>query len=345
MDTSERREIYIPQDAQVGSIPLWTISDRILDRMGVPRPSNNPSSSSSPSLSPEGTWISPVLVRKMSHPAVSGDIDPTGGSPFWAMRKTLADTHGSPVEIPFVTSNRLALEVLRDFLPGARFSNLTSGPRSCIRLPRVAAPPLHHEAVLVYEGNVFLSIRRPKRRRGGEPSSAPPTALSPVFSVPDSTAASIGEPHQTERTLRNSGGLQVPEDTAASHPVPEDPAASHPVPDDPAASHPVPEDSAASHPVPGDPHSPHQDPEEESEDTPSETASAPNTDHPEATSSPQFGDQDHPSVFVPPHEGRLGSAQKNYRDCDFEALALDEKIAQMKAKLVESEAALRRGCS
>ncbi|XP_059908977.1 polycystin-1-like protein 3 [Gadus macrocephalus] len=327
MDTSERREIYIPQDAHVGSIPLWTIPDRILDRMGVPRPSNNPSSSSSPSPSPEGTWISPVLVRKMSHAAVSGDIDPTGGSPFWAMRKTLEDTHGSPVEIPLVTSNRLALEVLRDFLPGARFSNLTSGPRSCIRLPRVAAPPLHHEAVLVYEGNVFLSIRRPKRRRGGEPSSAPPTALSPspVYSVPDSTAASIGEPHQTERTLRNSGGLQVQEDTATSHPVPEDPAASHP--------------------VPGDPHSPHQDPEEESEDTPSETASAPNTDHPEATSSPQFGDQDHPSVFVPPHEGRLGSAQKNYRDCDFEALALDEKIAQMKAKLVESEAALRRGCS
>ncbi|CAL8253470.1 unnamed protein product [Arctogadus glacialis] len=342
MDTSELREIYIPQDAQVGSIPLWTIPDRILDRMGVPRPSNNPSSSSSrsPSPSPEGTWISPVLVRKMSHPAVSGDIDPTGVSPFWAMRKTLADTHGSPVEIPFVTSNRLALEVLRDFLPGARFSNLTSGPRSCIRLPRVAAPPLHQDAVLVYEGNVFLSIRRPKRRRGGEPSSAPPTpaptALSPLFSVPDSMAASIGEHHQTERPLRNSGGLQVPEDTAASHPVPEDPAASHPVPEDPAASH----------PVPGDPDSPHQDPEEESEDAPSETAqNAPNTDHPEPTSSPQFGDQDHPSVFVPPHEGRLGSAQKNYRDCDFEALALDEKIAQMKAKLVESEAALRRGCS
>ncbi|CAL8279458.1 unnamed protein product [Boreogadus saida] len=328
MDTSERREIYIPQDAQVGSIPLWTIPDRILDRMGVPRPSNHPSSRS-PSPSPEGTWISPVLVRKMSHPAVSGDIDPTGESPFWAMRKALADTHGSPVEIPFVTSNRLALEVLRDFLPGARFSNLTSGPPSCSRLPRVAAPPLHQDAVLVYEGKVFLSIRRPKRRRGGEPSSAPPTpaptALSPVSSVPDSTAASIGEPHQTEHTLRNPRGLQVPEDTAASHPVPGDPAASHP--------------------VPGDPDSPHQDPEEESEDTPSETASAPNTDHPEATSSPQFGDQDHPSVFVPPHEGRLGSAQKNYRDYDFEALARDEKIAQMKAKLVESEAALRRGCS
>ncbi|CAL8370142.1 unnamed protein product [Lota lota] len=303
MDTSGHREIYIPKDAQVGSISLWTIPDRVLDRMGVPRPSNNPSSSA-PSPSPEGTWISPVLVRKRSHTAAS-DTDP-GGSPFWSMRETLAAAQSSPVEIPFVTSNRVALEVLRDFLPRTQLSNPSRDHPSSRRLPRVSSPPLHQDAVVIYKGNVFLSIRKPKRRRGGDPPPTPPTpasqALSPVSSVSDSPPASIQEPHQTDSPPSHPGELQVPEDSAV----------------------------------------PHEDGEEESEDVSDITR----TLNPEATSSNLFWDDDHAdrSVFVPPHEGRLGTTPNNYEDYDFEGLALDEKIAEVRAKLRESEAALKRGC-
>ncbi|KAK0146491.1 DNA polymerase beta [Merluccius polli] len=308
MEAPEGLEIYVPKDALVGSVNLWTIPACVLRQMGLPRPPTRSSSSTppSPSTSPKGTLISPVLVRKRTRSAAPGTL--------WSMRKELAAAEkSSPLQIPFVTSNKTAFGVLRDVTS-------SRGRRSSCRVPRTSPPPrMDQDSVVVYKGRVYLSMKKPKRRRGGggdppgdptgdppgdpagDPPGDPAGDLAPRAPSPTGSSASEGrpwsspEPHPANSPPTSPGELQVPEDPAGLH----------------------------------------EDGEEEPQEVTSTGSSTPDMENTGAASSDQPGEEDHAgrSVLMP--------TLKHYEDFDFEELAQDEMIARMRAKVIESEAALK----
>ncbi|CAL8324923.1 unnamed protein product [Merluccius merluccius] len=323
METPDGLEIYVPKDALVGSVNLWTIPACVLRQMGLPRPPTRSSSSTSP----KGTLISPVLVRKRTRCAAPG----VGGT-LWSMRRELAAAEkSSPLQIPFVTSNKTAFGVLRDV-------SSSRGRRSSCRVPRTSPPPrMDQDAVVVYKGRVYLSMKKPKRRRGGggggggggdppgdlagdpagDPAGVPPgdPPGDPAGDPPGDPAGDLA-PRAPSPT-----GSSASEDRPWSSPEPH-----------PANSPPT---SPGELQVPEDPAGLHEDGEEEPQEVTSAGPSTPDMENAGAASSDQSGEEDHAgrSVLMP--------TLKHYEDFDFEELAQDEMIARMRAKVIESEAALK----
>lgn len=153
MDVLNGLEIYIPEEAEVKNIPLWSLPNSVLRRMGLPLIS----ASRSLADSPEGIWICPAMVRKKGQRPnlhTGSAIDNMTS----VLGKELRATRG-PFRMSFVSSNRAAYEVLKGTTPRAPTCQTSL-------LPQDSAPQTNKDAVVIYRGQVYLSIRMPGRSHG-----------------------------------------------------------------------------------------------------------------------------------------------------------------------------------
>lgn len=153
MDVINSLEIYIPEEADVKNIPLWSLPNSVLRRMGLPF------SNASRSLanSPEGIWICPVVVRKKGQRPnlhTGSAIDNMTS----VLGTELRSSRG-PFRMSFVSSNRAAYEVLKGTTPSAPTCQTSLFPQD-------SAPRTNQDAVVIYCGQVYLSIRMPSRSHG-----------------------------------------------------------------------------------------------------------------------------------------------------------------------------------
>lgn len=174
MDILCRQEICIPADAEVKSIPLRSLPSSIRTQMGLSASDADGSRTSSDSA--VGVWICPAVLRPKGQRCSSD----SGHSLLKNMFSKIAkepQASRRPLQMSFVSSNKLAYQVLNE-TPGAK----VPADKSSTAVP----PPnslTYQVAVFVYQGRVYLSMRRPsrgKRQRETKDPAAGPKAANPA---------------------------------------------------------------------------------------------------------------------------------------------------------------------
>ncbi|XP_070696365.1 uncharacterized protein [Pempheris klunzingeri] len=165
MDLLDRLEIYIPVEAEVKTIPLWSLPNSVLRRMSLPL--SDSEGSGKLAESPQGIWICPAVLRRKGQ-KLAPQTGKSATDNMSSLVATAVQAGTGPVRMSFVSSNRAAYKVLKDCMPGRKVSAETP------LLPPGSALRTYHHAVIIYHGCIFLSIRKPKRKTV-EPQ---PTSLS-----------------------------------------------------------------------------------------------------------------------------------------------------------------------
>ncbi|TNN30440.1 hypothetical protein EYF80_059407 [Liparis tanakae] len=183
MDLLGKLEIYIPVEAEVKSIPLWSLPKSVLGRMGLPASVRKGSGKLADS--PEGVWICPAVIRRKGQKLAPHAGDAVENLSSLMGREFRANP--GPVQMNFVSANHAVYKVLKDITPGKKGAAPHASP-----LPRGSAPRTYKDAVILYNGRIYLSIRNPNRSRSrpeaGEPqpaaqSSVPSTSAAPSKSL------------------------------------------------------------------------------------------------------------------------------------------------------------------
>lgn len=175
MNLLESLEIYIPGDAEVKSILLWSLPNSVLRRMGLPL--LNTDGSRKLAESPEGIWICPAVIRRKGQKPASHAGTSVIENMSALMGRECRATPG-PFRMSFVSSNRAAHKVLKDTMPGTKVSVYKPNMSTPEKAPRT-----QEDAVVIYQGQIFLSIRNPSRSQSRQErhkpqSSIPSTSVS-----------------------------------------------------------------------------------------------------------------------------------------------------------------------
>lgn len=176
MDPLERLEIYIPVEAEVRSIPLWSLPKSVLRRMGFPRADTDGSMKHSDS--PEGIWICPAVLRTKGQKAASTVGQNTLENSMSLMSKEFGAAPG-PFRMSFVSSSHAAYNVLKDLNNALTGSMVSALPSHTPLSPPCSTPQNYRDSVVIYHGRIYLSIRKPGRSQK-RPQLAP---LSPIPST------------------------------------------------------------------------------------------------------------------------------------------------------------------
>lgn len=186
MDLFENLEIYIPVEAEVKSILLWSLPNSVLRQMGLPQ--SNSEGSRKLAESPEGIWICPAVLQKKGQKAASQE----GNSMVQNVSSLMAkQAPVGPLRMSFVSSNHAAYKVLKDTMPGKKVSPHT--PHTS--LPSGKAPRTYQGTVIIYHGRIYLSIRKPNRCQGPqetpEPQSASQSFIPSTSDVPSKSPKKV----------------------------------------------------------------------------------------------------------------------------------------------------------
>lgn len=168
MDLLDKLEIYIPVEADVKRISVQSLPNSMLRRMGLPL--SDPDVSRKLTDSPEGIWISPVVLQRRGQKLTSH----TGKGVMENMPSVVATelwVKSGPLRMSIVSLNRTAYEVLKNTMPGTRRS-------PTLLLHQGSALQTNREAVVIYRGNVYLFIKRPSRSQGQPATLKQPPLLS-----------------------------------------------------------------------------------------------------------------------------------------------------------------------
>ncbi|XP_076598249.1 uncharacterized protein LOC143327663 isoform X2 [Chaetodon auriga] len=159
MDLFASLEIYIPVEAEVKSIALKSLPNSVVRRMSLPLFDTDGSRMDTDSQ--EGIWICPAVLRKKGQRPASHAGNGTMENISSLIDREFRSPRG-PLRISFVSSNRTAYRVLKDTLPGKKVSAHT--PHSSL-LPTGSAPRTYQDAVIIYRGCIYLSIRKPRESK------------------------------------------------------------------------------------------------------------------------------------------------------------------------------------
>ncbi|XP_042348207.1 uncharacterized protein si:dkeyp-110g5.4 [Plectropomus leopardus] len=180
MDLLDKLEIYIPVDAEVKSIPLGSLPKSVLRRMGLLL--SDADGSRKLKDSPEGIWICPAVIRTKGQKVAPH----TGHSGIENMSLLLGRevrAAPGPFQMSFISANRTAYKVLKDTMPGKNVSAQTS--HSSL-LPQGSAPQTYKDAVVIYQGRVYLSARKPSHGCSQQKKRQPrPASHSSIPSASD----------------------------------------------------------------------------------------------------------------------------------------------------------------
>ena len=175
MDCLESLEIYIPVEAEVKTICLWSLPNSVLKRMGLPL--YDTEGSRKLAESPEGIWICPAVLRKKGQRPTSSAENSMTENMSSLMGKAFRGGTG-PFRMSFVSSNHAAYNILQDTMPKGQVS--THMPRSS-QLHPSSAPHTYQDAIVIYHGRIYLSIRKPSRSQHKQETRGPKPASQ--FSV------------------------------------------------------------------------------------------------------------------------------------------------------------------
>ncbi|XP_029012029.1 uncharacterized protein si:dkeyp-110g5.4 isoform X2 [Betta splendens] len=171
MDLYDRIEIFIPAEAEVKRIPLWSLPNPVLRRMGLPVSDSN--GSKKLTNSPKGTWICPAVVRKKGQKSGCDAMEST-----LTLLRTECRASSGPFRMSFVFFNHTAFKVLKDTVPGSKLSTI---PPHMSSIPQGLASKTYQTAVVVYAGRIYLSVRRPGRGQDQAETAQPsPQPTLPV---------------------------------------------------------------------------------------------------------------------------------------------------------------------
>ncbi|XP_074499224.1 uncharacterized protein LOC141772292 [Sebastes fasciatus] len=396
MDLVGNLEIYIPVEAEVKNIPLWSLPKSVLRRMDLPL--SDQEGSRKLTDSPEGIWICPAVIRKKGQKLASHTENMSSllGREFQAVP--------GPFQMSFVSSNRTAYKVLKETMPGKSVSTHTSHGSL---LPQGSAPQKYKAAVVIYHGRIYLSSKKRKRsrrqRETGEPQiessrsqtkcRSPQVCLEPADkklrrkklratlprtspqqlkdrltktdhpSTTDQELLNDNRPKEKHTTMKvthseNKKDVMIKRGDVSSsttgHSVPQSTdrvlkAYSRPHRDTDAKQ--AAEEAGGSEPAWCQPQGKQQQQEEEvanndggecdNQDMGNEEADYIQMDSGEPDNIVGFVEQSSNCSWTRREpEGVASSSSTSLQEFDFKALAEEEKIAQMKAKLRRSEAAL-----
>lgn len=181
MDLLRSLEIYIPVEAEVKSIPLWSLPNSVLRRMGLPLAGTKGPRKLADS--PEAIWICPAVLRRKGQKAAS-PIEKSATENIISLMSREFQAAPSPFRMSFVSANHAAYDVLKDAKdtsPGTKASAHTS--RTHPSTP-CSTPRAHKDAVVIYHGRIYLSIRKPSQ------SQQQPASLSSTPSTSDMSSRS-----------------------------------------------------------------------------------------------------------------------------------------------------------
>lgn len=160
MDILTSLEIYIPVEAEVKSIPLWSLPNSVLRRMGVPlADTRGPRNLAD---SPEGIWICPAILRRKGQSVASLAEKIATKNMISLMSREIKAAPG-PFCMSFVSANHTAYNVLRDLTgisPGMKVSAQMS--HGHLSTP-CSTPRNHKDAVVIHHGRIYLSVRKPSQ--------------------------------------------------------------------------------------------------------------------------------------------------------------------------------------
>ncbi|XP_029132539.1 uncharacterized protein si:dkeyp-110g5.4 isoform X2 [Labrus bergylta] len=183
MDLLVRHEIYIPEDAEVKSIPLSSLPNSVLKQMGLS--GSDPDGSRRLTDSAVGVWICPAVLRQKGLKRTSNQGNPQLESMSSKIAKEFRGSPG-PFKVSFVSSNKAAHEALNEALHG---DTLTPRPPA---LPPGLAPKTYQVAVIIYQGCVYLSIReRGRCKCPGETKDPQPASKAAILSPQPASKAAI----------------------------------------------------------------------------------------------------------------------------------------------------------
>ncbi|XP_072537361.1 uncharacterized protein [Salminus brasiliensis] len=193
MPSEDNTEVYIPKDACVRTVPVQCLPSSIARKIAM-QPSPSGPERSVDGSSQMATWICPVELRKK------------GASTYGTAQTHRFLTRGH-VRMPVISSNPTASRIFHRFLSSGKCS-----PQAEQRdAPAVSS--LRRNAVILYSGQIFLSVRKKKRGQADSRSFSVPVMASrkPPSPFPEEG----GQAEEAEKEpLRREAGCPLREECA-----------------------------------------------------------------------------------------------------------------------------------
>lgn len=160
IDTLDNFEIYIPKEAVVKTVPVWTLPVSIQRRMGLLC-----AQSGNATKGPNATWISPVAIReRVCSPNTLATAETAKMNMASLMTNELKAT-STPYHMAFVSSSCAAFSVLGDFLPSRENIEMQT-PAQTSTLPHGTPPKSHQDAIIIHNGRIYLSLKKAVPMKG-----------------------------------------------------------------------------------------------------------------------------------------------------------------------------------
>lgn len=164
-------EIYIPVGAEVKTISLCSLPNSVLRRMGVVPPDSDGSNKLPDS--PKVICICPTVIRRKGQKLKSHTRKGVKENMMSLLGREARPTSGS-YRMSFVSSNHRAYEVLMETMPQNTTCSHPSTP-----LPQGTSLQSCQDAIIIYNKQIYLSVRNPKRSKGHRESVPSPSGLAP----------------------------------------------------------------------------------------------------------------------------------------------------------------------
>ncbi|XP_054629722.1 uncharacterized protein LOC129179904 isoform X2 [Dunckerocampus dactyliophorus] len=148
MNVLDGLEVFIPEEAQVKSIAIWTLPSSLVRAIGLP--TTDPNGTDVIADSPRGIWICPVVLRSKGHGSTQRNASSLLTAEFQLAQ--------SPMKIAFVSSSVEAYNVLRDNASGRV---ATRPPHTALLSPEVALDSCE-DFIIIYNEQLYLAMRNVK---------------------------------------------------------------------------------------------------------------------------------------------------------------------------------------
>ncbi|XP_053172828.1 uncharacterized protein si:dkeyp-110g5.4 isoform X2 [Scomber japonicus] len=185
-------ELYIPEEAEVKNIPIQSLPNSVLRRMGLPPLTSE--DSNAPADSQEVIWICPTVIRKKDQtPATQTGNSETENMSLKVSRE-FRDAQG-PLQMSVVSSNCTAYKLLQNMMPGKKVSKRASNTPLLSQGPPIK---IQQDVIVIYHKRIYLIVKNPKRQRCEPQSEARSSRYSASAVSCDSQEKASLEPEDKE---------------------------------------------------------------------------------------------------------------------------------------------------